>query len=86
MAASGLSLQRTEPTPVAEAVRLVDEARKLIAEFLRRERNCPDRAWESVVQLKALVVQLQELRPAHSFRTKLKGTEPDLSTERAKSP
>jgi hypothetical protein len=62
--------QVPEPKPLAQMLRIAKEAHQLINEFIKREAECPDRAWESVAQLKELVAQLQELRPAHAFRTK----------------
>jgi hypothetical protein len=54
----------------SEAVRLITEAHRLIDEFQARQMECPERAWESVVQLQELLRQFQLLRPAPAFRKK----------------
>jgi hypothetical protein len=51
---------------------ITTQAHALIDQFLTREKECPDRAWEPVVELQQLLEQLQALYPAKTFRSRAK--------------
>jgi hypothetical protein len=52
---------------------MAEHAHQLIDQFLTRQRECPDRAWECVAELQQLVEQLRSCYPARTFRRR---TEP----------
>lgn len=43
-------------------------AHRLIDQFLARQKDCPERAWESVAELQELLEQLQSIYPPRTFR------------------
>jgi hypothetical protein len=55
-----------------QTVELGKQAHRLIDEFLIREKDDPDRAWESMVELRELIDQLSDICPPRAFRSKLR--------------
>ena len=62
MAAIGLSQESRR------VVDLGEHAHQLIDQFIARQTNDPERSWESLVELQALIEQLQSICPPKTFR------------------
>jgi hypothetical protein len=47
---------------------MTQEAQALLNQFVLNQQQCPERAWESLAELRGVIGQLQELYPFRTFR------------------
>jgi hypothetical protein len=62
MAATGLFKESRQ------VLELGERAHQLIDQFIARQTDDPERSWESLVELQALIEQLRSICPPRTFR------------------